>query len=126
MPCLAEKSDNQEWFSSFRLSRRATLMRFPHLAVRPRAAERRLSRAPICLPSSVFWGQAQLRVLGKGMLTKRGNARVVQNLDFTPSELLYSTQTKKLHLYGTFVVLLNRLPTETPYLKYAERFVSII
>ncbi len=26
----------------------------------------RLSRAPICLPSSVFWGQAQLRVLGKG------------------------------------------------------------
>ena len=33
---------------------------------------------------------------------------------------------EKLHLCGTLAVLLNRLPIETLYLKYVERFVVII
>ncbi len=39
---------------------------------------------------------------------------------------MFPLKLEKLPLYGTFVVLLNRLPIETPYLKCVERIVVII
>ncbi len=39
---------------------------------------------------------------------------------------MFPLKLEKLHPYGMFAVLLNRLPIETLYLKYVERLKIII